>query len=166
VRQFGGCYPHGDNSDFLRKRGVAMLRIRDVLKTKGSDIWSVSSKVTVYKALEVMAEKNVGALLVVEDEKLVGIFSERDYARKVVLKGKHAQDILLEELMTKEVYSVTPSETVEECMAVMTAAHCRHMPVYEDKKLVGVVSIGDIVNATIIEHKVKIRDLEKYIAGF
>ena len=143
-----------------------MLRIRDVMKTKGSAIWSVGSSVTVYEALEVMAEKNVGALLVVDDGKLVGIFSERDYARKVVLKGKHAQDILVGELMTKEVYSVTPNETVEECMAVMTAAHCRHMPVFEDKELVGVVSIGDIVNATITEHKVKIRDLEKYITGF
>lgn len=143
-----------------------MLRIRDVLKTKGSNIWTVGSKFTVYEALEVMAEKDIGALLVVDNEKLVGIFSERDYARKVVLRGKHAQDIQIEELMTKEVYSVTPNETVEECMAVMTAAHCRHMPVFEDQELIGVVSIGDIVNATITEHKVKIRDLEKYITGF
>jgi len=142
-----------------------MLRIRDVLKTKGSNIWTVGSKITVYEALEVMAEKNIGALLVVDNEKLVGIFSERDYARKVVLRGKHAQDIQIEELMTKEVYSVTPNETVEECMAVMTAAHCRHMPVFEDQTLIGVVSIGDIVNATITEHKVKIRNLEKYITG-
>ena len=142
-----------------------MLRIRDVLKTKGSNIWTVGSKITVYEALEVMAEKDIGALLVVDNEKLVGIFSERDYARKVVLRGKHAQDIQIEELMTKEVYSVTPNETVEECMAVMTAAHCRHMPVFEDQTLIGVVSIGDIVNATITEHKVKIRNLEKYITG-
>jgi len=142
-----------------------MLRIRDVLKTKGDDMWTVSSGATVYEALEIMADKNIGALLVVDGKQLVGIFSERDYARKVVLKGKHAQDILIEELMTKEVYSVTPDETVEECMAVMTAAHCRHMPVFEEKKLVGVVSIGDIVHATISEHQVKIRDLEKYITG-
>ena len=142
-----------------------MLRIKDVLNTKGSNVWSVEPKKTVYEALEIMAEKDVGALVVMDDKKLVGIFSERDYARKVVLKGKHAQDILIEDLMTTEVYSVTPSETVEECMAVMTAAHCRHMPVFEDRNLVGIVSIGDIVNATITEHKVKIRDLEKYITG-
>ena len=142
-----------------------MLRIKDVLNTKGHNMWTVDPEATVYEALEIMADKNVGALLVVDGERLVGIFSERDYARKVVLKGKHAQDIQIEELMTKEVYSVTPNETVEECMAVMTAAHCRHMPVFEDHKLIGVVSIGDIVNATITEHRVKIRDLEKYITG-
>ena len=142
-----------------------MLKIRDVLKTKGNEVWSVDPKKTVYEALEVMADKNVGALVVLDDGKLVGIFSERDYARKVVLKGYHAQDIHVEDLMTKEVYSVTPAETVEECMAVMTAAHCRHMPVFEDDRLVGLVSIGDIVNATITEQKVKIRDLEKYITG-
>jgi CBS domain-containing protein len=148
------------------KRGVAMLRIRDVLKTKGDDMWTVVPGATVYEALEIMADKNVGALLVVDGDKLVGIFSERDYARKVALKGKHSQDVLVEELMTRDVYSVTPDETVEECMAVMTGAHCRHMPVFEEKKLVGVVSIGDIVHATISEHQVKIRDLEKYITGF
>ena len=143
-----------------------MLNIKDVLNTKGNIMWTVDPLATVYEALEIMADKNIGALLVVDGGKLVGIFSERDYARKVVLRGKHAQDIQIEELMTKEVYSVTPNETVEECMAVMTAAHCRHMPVFEGQELIGVVSIGDIVNATITEHKVKIRDLEKYIMGF
>ena len=143
-----------------------MLRIKDVLKTKGNNVWSVGPGYTVYEALEIMADKDVGALVVMDDKKLVGIFSERDYARKVVLKGKHAQDIQIKELMTTEVYSVTPGETVEECMALMTAAHCRHMPVFEDRNMVGIVSIGDIVNATITEHKVKIRELEKYITGF
>lgn len=147
------------------KRGNSMLRIRDVLKSKGSKVWSVSRKSTVYGALEIMADKNVGALVVMDRDELVGIFSERDYARKVVLQGKHSKDTLVEELMTPEVYSVTPGETVEECMAVMTAAHCRHMPVFEEGNLAGIVSIGDIVDATIKEHKVKIRDLEKYITG-
>jgi CBS domain-containing protein len=142
-----------------------MLRIRDVLKAKGDKVWSVNRKSTVYGALEIMAEKNVGALVVMDRDELVGIFSERDYARKVVLQGKHSKDTLVEELMTPDVYSVTPGETVEECMAVMTAAHCRHMPVFEEGKLAGIVSIGDIVEATIKEHKVKIRDLEKYITG-
>jgi CBS domain-containing protein len=136
-----------------------MMRIRDILKAKGGVIWTVGPKATVYEALEIMADKDIGALVVTVEEKLVGIFSERDYARKVVLKGKHAQDILIEELMTKEVYSVSPGETVEECMAIMTAAHCRHMPVFEENVLIGVVSIGDIVNAAITEHKVKIRNL-------
>ena len=142
-----------------------MLRINDVIKTKGNDVWSVGPKNTVFEALEIMAEKNVGALVVLDGDRLAGIFSERDYARKVVLKGRHAQDVKIEELMTTEVYSITLGETVEECMAVMTAAHCRHMPVIEKGKLVGIVSIGDIVDATIKEHKVKIRDLEKYITG-
>ena len=142
-----------------------MLRIKDVLKTKGSSVWSVGPKNTVYEALEIMADKDVGALVVKDGEKLVGIFSERDYARKVVLIGKHAQETRIDELMTTEVYSISPGDTVEECMAVMTAAHCRHMPIFEDGNLVGIVSIGDIVNATINEHKVKIRDLEKYITG-
>ena len=156
----------GVPADDRRKRGFAMLRIRDVLNTKGNQIWSIGPDATVYEALELMAEKNVGALVVLDGERLAGIFSERDYARKMILKGKHSRDTLVKELMTSEVYSVTPGETVEECMAVMTAAHCRHMPVFEDKKLVGVVSIGDIVSAAITEHKVKIRDLEKYITGF
>lgn len=142
-----------------------MLKIKDVLATKGKDTWSVNSKETAYKALEVLAEKNIGALLVIDEGKLVGIFSERDYARKVILKGKSSRDTSVGELMTSGVYSITPDKSVEECMALMSAVHCRHMPVLEHNQLIGLVSIGDVVNAVMQEQKIKISDLEKYITG-
>ncbi len=142
-----------------------MLRIRDVLKKKGTDIWSVAPGATAYEALEIMADKNVGALMVVGEGKLVGVFSERDYARKVILKGKLSRDTLIAELMTRDVYSVTPDDTIEECMALMSATHCRHMPVLENDQLIGVVSIGDIVDAIIIDQNIKIQDLKNYITG-
>ena len=142
-----------------------MLRVRDVLQAKGTDIWSIAPKATVYEVLEIMADKNIGALLVVVGEELVGIFSERDYARKVMLRGKSSRETLVEELMTREVYVVNPDDTIEKCMALMSAAYCRHLPVLEDNQLVGVLSIGDIVNAIIGEQNIKIQDLEKYIIG-
>ena len=142
-----------------------MLRVRDVLQAKGTDIWSIAPKATVYEVLKIMADKNIGALLVVVGEELVGIFSERDYARKVILRGKSSRETLVEELMTRDVYVVNPDDTIEKCMALMTAAYCRHLPVLEDNQLVGVLSIGDIVNAIIGEQNIKIQDLEKYIIG-
>jgi CBS domain-containing protein len=142
-----------------------MIRIRDVLEKKGADIWSVAPGATGYEALEIMADKNVGALMVVGEGKLVGVFSERDYARKVILKGKLSKDTLVGELMTRDVYSVTPDDTIEECMALMSATRCRHMPVLENDQLIGVVSIGDIVNAIIVDRDIKIQDLENYITG-
>jgi len=142
-----------------------MLRVRDVLQAKGTDIWSIAPKATVYEVLKIMADKNIGALLVVVGEELVGIFSERDYARKVMLRGKSSRETLVEELMTREVYVVNPDDTIEKCMALMSAAYCRHLPVLEDNQLVGVLSIGDIVNAIIGEQNIKIQDLEKYIIG-
>ncbi len=142
-----------------------MLRVKDVLEPKNKDIWSVGSKETAYKALEIMAEKGIGALMVIDEGKLVGIFSERDYARKVILKGKSSRETSVGELMTSEVYSITPDKTVEECLALLTAAHCRHLPVFAHNKLIGVVTIGDIANAIITDQKVKINDLENYITG-
>jgi CBS domain-containing protein len=142
-----------------------MLRIRNVLEKKGTDIWSVAPASTAYEALEIMADKNIGALMVVREGKLVGVFSERDYARKVILKGRLSKDTLIAELMTRDVYSVTPDDTIEECMALMSAAHCRHMPVLENDQLIGVVSIGDIVNAIIDDQDIKIQDLKNYISG-
>ncbi len=142
-----------------------MLRVRDVLQAKGTDIWSIAPKATVYEVLKIMADKNIGALLVVVGEELVGIFSERDYARKVILRGKSSRETLVEELMTRDVYVVNPDDTIEKCMALMSAAYCRHLPVLEDNQLVGVLSIGDIVNAIIGEQNIKIQDLEKYIIG-
>jgi len=142
-----------------------MLKVGDVLKSKGTNILSISPKETVYKALEIMAEHDIGALLVIEEGQLVGIFSERDYARKVILKGRSSKETPVGELMTSKVYSITTDKTIEECMALMTTTRSRHMPVFEDNKLVGVVSIGDIVNAIIAEQKVTIQDLENYITG-
>jgi len=121
-----------------------------------------------YKALELMAEKNIGALPVVDAEngdRLIGMFSERDYARKVILKGKSSQVTPVAELMSQPVTGVSPDDTIETCMELMTARHIRHLPVLEDGRLVGLVSIGDVLKATISEQKVLIRDLENYIVG-
>jgi len=142
-----------------------MLRVKDVLESKSKDIWSVSPKETAYNALKILAEKGIGALMVIEDEKLVGIFSERDYARKVILKGKSSRETLVGELMTTEVYSISPDKSVEECLALLTAIHCRHLPVFAHNKLIGVVTTGDIANAIITEQKINIHDLENYITG-
>lgn len=142
-----------------------MLTVKDVLKKKGNDIWSIGSGETVYKALELMAEKNIGALLVIDNGQIVGIFSERDYARKVILKGKSSRETSVGELMTKDVYSITSDKSVEECLALMTAAHCRHMPVYENNQLAGLVTIGNVVNTIIAQQKTTISDLENYITG-
>jgi len=142
-----------------------MLKVGDVLKSKGTEIFSIGPKETVYRALELLAEYDIGALLVIEDGELVGIFSERDYARKVILKGRSSKDTPVGELMTTRVYSVTTDKTIEECMALMTTTRSRHMPVFENNKLVGVVSIGDIVNAIINEQRITIQDLENYITG-
>ena len=142
-----------------------MLKVRDVIKLKRSDIWSIGPDETAYKSLEIMADKDIGALLVIEGKKLAGIFSERDNARKVILKGKSSRETTVRELMTTGVYTITPDKSVEECMALMTAVHCRHMPVIEKDQVIGIVTIGDIVNAIIADQKIKISDLENYIKG-
>ncbi len=142
-----------------------MLKVRDVLKVKGNNVWSISPNATVYRALQIMDEKDIGALLVIDNGAVVGIFSERDYARKVILKGKSSKETDVGELMTTTVYSITPEKPIEECMALMTATRIRHLPVLENGKLIGIVSIGDVVNAIISDQKITIRDLENYITG-
>ncbi len=142
-----------------------MIKIADVLNNKSSDICSITSHETAYRALEIMAEKNIGALLVIDEEQLVGIFSERDYARKVILKGKSSKETTVGELMTRPVLSVNPQMSIEECMALITVSHHRHMPVIEDGKLIGIISIGDVVNAIITTQKIEIQDLKNYISG-
>jgi CBS domain-containing protein len=142
-----------------------MLKVMDVLKTKDNNIWSISSQETAYKALELMADKNIGALLVIDEGKIVGVFSERDYARKVILKGKSSKETNVGELMSSPVFSINPEKSIEECMALMTASRNRHLPVIEDGKLVGIVSIGDVVNAIIITQKIEIEDLKNYVTG-
>jgi len=139
--------------------------IGQLLQAKGSQIWSIEPEATVYRALQIMAEKNVGALLVIERDQLVGIFSERDYARKVILKGKSSKGTSVSELMTPEVFYTNTNATIEECMALMTAKHIRHLPVLENKQLVGIVTLGDVVQQIIAEQKFTIRELEKYITG-
>jgi CBS domain-containing protein len=142
-----------------------MHTIGQLLQTKGSQIWSIEPQATAYRALKIMAEKNVGALLVMDRGHLVGIFSERDYARKVILKGKSSKDTSVSELMTPEVFYMDTDATLEECMALMTAKHIRHLPVLENKQLVGIVTLGDVVKQIIVEQKFTIGELEKYITG-
>ena len=142
-----------------------MLKIVDVLKAKNSDVWSITSQETAYRALEIMADKDIGALLVIDEGHIVGMFSERDYARKVILKGKSSKETTVGELMSSPVFSISPEKRIEECMAIMTSTHNRHMPVIEDNRLIGLVSLGDIVSAIITAQKITIQDLNKYLTG-
>jgi CBS domain-containing protein len=135
------------------------------LRAKGHDVLTVAPETPVFDALQVMAERNVGALCVVEGEHLVGVFSERDYARKVILKGKSSKEIRVREIMSSHVLYVGPEHTIEECMALMTDKRVRHLPVLEEDRLVGVISIGDVVKAIISEQEFIIEQLQNYITG-
>lgn len=139
--------------------------IRDVLKKKGDSVFSISPDATVYSALELMASENVGALLVMEGKQVVGIISERDYARKVILEGRSSLNTHVEKIMTTKVLYITPNMSVEEGLALMAEKRCRHLPVFEDKELVGMISIGDLVNAQVAEKDFMINQLEHYILG-
>ncbi len=141
-----------------------MITIKEILRHK-PEVWTIEPDATVYRALELMAEKNVGALPVVQNGKLVGIFSERDYARKCILLGRFSRDTLVSELMSSPVITATPDMTVYQCLAIMTERHIRHLPVVEGEKLVGIVTIGDVGKAIISEQEVAIRSLEGYITG-
>ena len=142
-----------------------MHTVRQLLQTKGNEVWSVAPQTTVYQVLELMADKNVGALVVVAGRKVVGIFTERDYARKVILKGKDSKTVAVGELMTKNVLYVGPDETIDKCMALMTDKHTRHLPVLEKGQLVGLISIGDVVKSVISDQQFTIQELERYIVG-
>lgn len=142
-----------------------MRTIEQLLQVKGSDIWSIAPQETAYNALQIMAERNVGALLVIEQEKLMGIFSERDYARKVILKEKSSKNTSVGELMTREVIYINADSTLEESMALMTAKRIRHLPVLKNNRLIGIVTLGDVVRQIISDQKFAIRELEKYITG-
>ena len=142
-----------------------MTTIAQLLNAKGDQIWSVEPKATIFEALEIMSEKEIGALLVMEDRKLTGIFSERDYARKVILKGKSSKETPVGELMTKKVFYIDPQKNINDCMAMMTAKRIRHVPVIEDNQVMGIVTIGDVVNQIISEQEVTINHLENYITG-
>jgi CBS domain-containing protein len=142
-----------------------MITVKQLLKEKTSSVWTIAPQDTVYKALEIMAEKNVGALVVVEKEIVVGMFSERDYARNVVLKGKTSKDTSVNELMDSNVCYVRLEQTLEECMALFTEKRVRHLPVLEMEKLIGLVSIGDAVKQCLADKELKIQQLENYITG-
>jgi len=142
-----------------------MKIVGQLLQNKGRQVWSIGPEAMVYEALKLMAEKGVGALVVLEADQVVGIISERDYARKVSLQGKSDRTTPVREIMTSKVVYIRPEQSVEECMALMTDKHIRHLPVLEAGRLVGVISIGDVVKAVISEQEFMIAQLENYIIG-
>ena len=142
-----------------------MVTVRQILKNKGSQVWSVEPTAMVYSALQLMADKEIGALLVLAEGKLVGIFSERDYARKVILHGKTSAETQVSEVMSPDVVTVGAEQSIAECMALMTEKRFRHLPVVEGGQILGVISIGDVVKAIISDQQFVIEQLESYISG-
>ena len=140
-----------------------MKLVKHILKTKGNDVYATTMDATVFDAIQQMSDRGVGALLVIEADKLIGIISERDYTRNVILKGKSSKETAVKEIMTAPVIYTTPDEPIEKCMAVMTAKHIRHLPVLEDGRVIGVISIGDLVKSIISEQKRWIRELENHV---
>jgi len=139
------------------------MKVRTILKNKKKLLITVSGTTTVFDALKLMGEFNIGALVVIEDDQLLGIFSERDYARKIALKGKSSHDSLINEIMTTQVFTIGLEDSLETCMEMMSDKHIRHLPILEEGKVVGMISIGDVVNAIIEAQKVTIDHLESYI---
>ena len=145
-----------------------MAIVRQILDSKGAgaqEVHTISPDASVFTALMLMAEKRVGALLAIENDRLVGVISERDYARKVILRGKASKETNVREIMSSKVFYVGPDHRIEECMALMTEKSIRHLPVLEDDRLIGIVSIGDIVKAVISEQEFIIDQLEQFIMG-
>ncbi len=143
-----------------------MTTISQLLQNKGTAVWTVTPEATVFAALELLAEKNIGAVPVVENGRLVGIFSERDYARKVILHGRSSRHTPVRDVMTGEVFTIHPQEDMNRCMTLMTDKHIRHLPVLDqDEQLIGIISIGDVVKAIIAEQQVLIDHLQDYITG-
>lgn len=141
-----------------------MQSMAQLLSTKGSRVWSISPDATVYEGLELMAEKNIGALLILDGGRPVGIMSERDYARKIILEGRSSRETQIRSIMTTRLVSVRPDDTIEEGLAIMTRERIRHLPVVDGDTVVGMVSIGDLVKATIDQQQFTIEQLERYIA--
>ncbi len=142
------------------------MKISQILQGKSINaLFSVGSGETVLDARKLMAEKNIGAVLVVDNDELTGIFSERDYARKIVLKGRHSDDTLVRDVMTPNVITIEPEQRLEDCMQIMSDKHIRHLPVMEAGKLIGIISINDVVTAIIRDQKTRIDSLESYISG-
>jgi CBS domain-containing protein len=149
-------------------KGVHVMKfVRDILKNK-KDVWTINAKDTIFNALVVLKEKDIGALIVIDDNsKVVGIISERDYARKLSLEGKSSKETSVEEIMTplNNLYTISPDNSIDECMVIVTGKHVRHLPVFDGKNLVGIISIGDIVKEKISEQEFLIEQLSNYITG-
>jgi CBS domain-containing protein len=142
-----------------------MNSVRKLLKTKGEHVWTISKKSTIVEGLELMAEKHIGSLVVVEEDEVVGIFTERDFSRKVGPKGKNPEDTLIEEVMTRELITVSPDQPINECLVLMTDNHVRHLPVLDGSRLVGIISVGDVVMDIIEELEFHVSQLTNYITG-
>lgn len=141
------------------------IAARTLLDHKGRDLWTTAPDATVYDAIDIMTSRNIGALPVLEDERLVGIISERDYMCKVMLKGKSSRDTVVSEIMTRDVITVSPDRSVSDCMRIVTEHRIRHLPVVDGDELVGIVSIGDLVKWIIATQRMTIEQLERYIVG-
>jgi len=142
-----------------------MITVADILKSKGREVWTITPETIVFDALNAMAEKNVGALVVLDKTGVVGILSERDYARKVILHGKSSKALKVTEIMSANVYSVNPEQNIEDCMTLFTNKRVRHLPVLQNNQLIGIISIGDVVKAIIADQESTIKHLENYITG-
>ncbi|HZT33769.1 MAG TPA: CBS domain-containing protein [Bryobacteraceae bacterium] len=153
-------------ADWTRRQSMALVEtVRTVLASKSGEIWSAGPETTVFDAIALMADKGVGALVVMAEGKLVGIVSERDYARKVILLGKHSKETQVREIMTSPVVTVTPGHTVEQCMEIVTERRVRHLPVMEGERVAGMISVGDLIKAIISAQAHTIHQLSNYIAG-
>ena len=141
-----------------------MKKVEKLLANKGHDVWQISPEDSVYNAIQLMEEKEIGALVVILNNTLIGIISERDYARKVILKSRSSKETRVKEIMTRQVYYTFPDQDIEECLAIMTRYHVRHLPVLQDGKIAGMISIGDVVREIISEQQFMIEQLEHTIA--
>jgi CBS domain-containing protein len=142
------------------------IRISEILQHKGNTVWTIAPEATVFEAIQMMADKNVGALLVTKGDRLLGIMSERDYTRKVILKGRASKETPVRDIITSRVLTVTPDHTVQDCMKLMTDHRIRHLPVVQGAKILGIISIGDLVNSIISQQTSAIEQLQTYITGF
>jgi CBS domain-containing protein len=144
---------------------MSITTVRRLLEIKGGYVWSITPQASVFEAIRMMADKDIGALLVTENDKLVGILSERDYARRVILQGKASKDTLVKDIMTSDPFTIHPDQTIEECMELMSNRHIRHVPVVLDDQILGVISIMDVVKDIIYQQRQTIKGLEKYVTG-
>ena len=142
-----------------------MKTVAQILKSKGREVWTITPETIVFDALKTMADKNVGALVVLDRTTVIGILSERDYARKVILHGKSSKELKTREIMSANVYFVGPDQNIDDCMALFTNKRVRHLPVLRNDELIGIISIGDVVKAVIAEQESTIKHLENYITG-